>query len=242
MNEWYKEDLAYIHDVGFRNYVLQAMPAILALLKQAGLDAGLVVDLGCGSGLSVAELVQAGYSVLGVDISAAMIAIARDRVPHAQFQVASLFNVEIPPCSAVISISECFNYLFDPNHQLKQVFQRIYRALAAGGLFIFDIAEPGQITSATPVKSFTEGEDWIVLVEKQEDPEQRIFTRRIITFRQVGDTYRRDDEVHRQHLYAATEIAEMLQQVGFQVDIQRCYGEFVLPDAHAALVARKPHN
>lgn len=243
MSEWYREDLAYIHDVGFRSYVLQAMPGILALLKQRNLDAGWVVDLGCGSGLAAEGLVQAGYQVVGVDISEAMVAIARDRVPQAEFQVASLFQVEIPDCQAVISISECFNYLFDPDHQkLPQVFQRIYHALAPGGVFVFDIAEPGKVDGAMPVKSFTEGEDWLVLVEKWEDPELSILTRRIVTLRRVGEFYRRDDEVHRQQLYRADEIASMLQQVGFEVEIQRCYGTFALPHAHAAFVAQKPSN
>ena len=240
MNEWYRKDLAYIHDIGFRSYVLQAIPGILAILKQHGIQDGLIVDLGCGSGLSAQELVRAGYRVLGVDISAAMIEIARCRVPLAEFQVESFFNVEIPNCSAVISIGECFNYLFDPDHPtLTQMFQNIYDALIPGGVFIFDIAEPGQLSCATPVKSFTEGEDWIVLVEKQEDPDQHILTRRIITFRQVGNDYRRDDEVHCQRLYTAAEISTMLQQVGYQVEIQRCYGQFALPNAHATFVARK---
>lgn len=102
MNEWYREDLAYIHDVG-RSYVLQAIPEILAILKQQGIQEGLV-DLGCGSGLGVEELVRAGYRVLGVDISDAMIAIARNRVSQAEFQVESLFQVEVPECSAVVLI------------------------------------------------------------------------------------------------------------------------------------------
>jgi len=38
MNNWYKEDLAYIHDIGFRSYVLQAMPGILAILNQHGIQ------------------------------------------------------------------------------------------------------------------------------------------------------------------------------------------------------------
>lgn len=243
MSEWYKEDLAYIHDVGFRSYVLQAMPGILASLEEHGIAAGLVVDLGCGSGLSTEALVQAGYQVLGVDISAAMISIARRRVPQAKFQVASLFQVDIPECNAVVSISECFNYLFDPASQgLMQMFQRIYHALTAGGVFIFDIAEPGQVQSKIPIRGFTEGEDWFVLVEKQEDQEQHILTRRIITFRKVGDCYRRDDEVHRQQLYEVETIAEMLQHVGFQVEIQHSYGQFTLPDAHAVFIAQKSQS
>ncbi|MFB2895664.1 trans-aconitate 2-methyltransferase [Aerosakkonemataceae cyanobacterium BLCC-F50] len=241
MNDWYKEDLAYIHDVGFRSYVLQAMPGILAILNQHDIQDGLIIDLGCGSGLAAEELVRVGYQVLGVDISAAMIEIARQRVPMAQFQLDSLFQVDIPNCHAVIALGECFNYLFDPEPQtLTQVFQRIYNALTPGGVFIFDIAEPGQVTNTTPIKSFTQGDDWIVLVEKQENSVQHILTRRIITFRQVGDYYRRDEEVHYLRLYSTEEITTILHQLGFQVEAGNCYGQFALPHAHVAFIAKKP--
>ncbi|HBB31785.1 MAG TPA: class I SAM-dependent methyltransferase, partial [Cyanobacteria bacterium UBA8803] len=113
MTEWYNEDLAYIHDVGFRNYALNSAPGILAILKQSNITTGLIVDLGCGSGLLAQELHQAQYQVLGIDISEAMIAIAKTRVPTAEFRVASLFTTEIPPCAAVISLGECLCYLFE---------------------------------------------------------------------------------------------------------------------------------
>jgi len=241
MNQWYKEDLAFIHDVGFSDYALQSALGILAILEQNKIHKGLVVDLGCGSGLSAQEFTKAHYCVLGIDISESMIDIARRRVPNANFQVGSLFKVEIPPCNAVTSIGECLNYLFDPdsNRQLlTQLFHRIYSALTPGGIFIFDIAEPGQIEQGTTVKGFTEGEDWIVLVDKEERRETLI--RRIITFRKVGEYYRRDDEVHHLCLYKATEIASKLRQIGFQVQIMRSYGKYNLPKAHAVFIARKP--
>lgn len=86
MKAWYKPDLAYIHDVGFRDYALNAAPGILEILKQRGIQSDLVVDLGCGSGVSAQLLIDAGYRVLGIDISEAMIAIARQR-PRLNFEL-----------------------------------------------------------------------------------------------------------------------------------------------------------
>ncbi|MBD2772292.1 class I SAM-dependent methyltransferase [Iningainema tapete] len=243
MKEWYKEDLAYIHDVGFSDYALKSAPGILSILNLNEIRDGLVVDLGCGSGLSAQELTRASYRVLGIDISEPLIEIARTRVPEAEFRVGSFFKADIPPCRAVISIGECLNYLFDPDYDrqtLVQLFYRIYNMLTFGGVFIFDIAEPGQITPGSTTKSFMEGENWLVLVEKEENQEQGILTRRIITFRKIGEHYRRDDEVHQQQLYKATDIAQELHQVGFQVQIVRSYGSYNLPKAHAAFIARKP--
>jgi SAM-dependent methyltransferase len=243
MSHWYKEDLAYIHDVGFADYALGSAPGILEILDRNGIRGGLVVDLGCGSGLWAGELTQAGYRVLGIDISGQMIEIARERAPEAEFQVASVFEAELPACSAVTSVGEVLNYLFDPNNDrqaLTQLFRNIYGALSPGGLFIFDIAEPGQIPKGAPTKGFTEGEGWVVLLEKEEDPELGTLTRRITSFRKVGDHYRRDDEVHRLQLYVAEDLAEELRRAGFQVRMGRGYGGYLLPKAHAAFVARKP--
>jgi methylase of polypeptide subunit release factors len=52
---WYKEDLAFIHDVGFSDYALKSAPGLLDILAQNQIRDGLVVDLGCGSGLIVAR-------------------------------------------------------------------------------------------------------------------------------------------------------------------------------------------
>lgn len=242
MNDWYKEDLAYIHDVGHSDYALKSAPGILHILTQNNIREGLIVDLGCGSGLSALELTKANYQVLGVDLSESLIAIARKRVPNAEFRVESLFKTSIPSCQAVISLGECLNYLFDRDNNcqtLLQLFERIYNALTPKGVFVFDIAEPGQVIQENTTKSFTEGQDWIVLVEKQEYPEQLSLIRRIITFRKVGKYYRRDDEVHHLQLYEANTIADKLRQVGFQVRILRSYGQYQLPRAHAAFIACK---
>ncbi|MBW4614942.1 MAG: class I SAM-dependent methyltransferase [Desmonostoc vinosum HA7617-LM4] len=242
MNEWYKEDLAFIHDVGFRDFALKSAPGILEILEQSKLRCGLVVDLGCGSGLWAQELIKANYQVLGVDISESMIAIARERVPEAEFRIDSLFKIDLPPCHAVTSISECLSYLFDADSDrqtLVKLFHRIYDALIPGGVFVFDVAEMGQVTPNAKVRNYTISKDWAVLVEKEDNPQQGTLTRRITSFRQVGEHYRRSQEVHYLQLYRATSIASELRRVGFRVQTIRCYGRYQLPKGHVAFIARK---
>ncbi len=241
MSNYYKEDLTYIHDVGYSEYALKSAAEILDILSQNKIHDGFIVDLGCGTGLSAAEFIRAGYQVLGIDISESMIALAKTKVPSADFRVASLFKTEIPPCTVVTAIGECFNYLFDPDndeHQLLQVFGRIYDALVPGGVLIFDIAEPGQI-DINNNQYFNEGDDWLVLVEKKENSDQSLLTRKIITLRKLGEHYRHDDEVHMMQLYRSTDIAQKLRQVGFKVQTMCSYDQFRLPKAHAAFIARK---
>jgi SAM-dependent methyltransferase len=240
----YGADLAYIHDSGFGAFARGAAPGLLAILRQRDATrGGLVIDLGCGSGIWARELATAGYEVLGIDISAAMIALARRRVPQGQFRQGSFLTVALPPCVAVTSIGECFNFLFDPQNTeqgLMRLFRRINDALCPGGLLIFDVAAPGRVPGTGPQKKYFEGEDWAVLVTAEEDRQRKHLTRRITSFRKVGKSYRRDEEVHHLRLYTRSELAGQLRGVGFRVRTLRRYGQFRFPPGWFGVLARKP--
>jgi SAM-dependent methyltransferase len=243
MMEAYKDNLAYIHDVGFGDFAKRSAPGLLKILRQAGITSGVVVDLGCGSGLWARELVGAGYEILGVDISPAMIEIARQRVPTGEFQVASLLKAKLPRCDAVTSLGECFNYLFDKNNrlsELRRLFHRVYSALKPGGLLIFDVAEPGR--GKGPRQRHREGSDWAVLVDIEEDNRTNRLTRRITSFRRVGDLYTRNEEVHRLQLYKRSDIAQELRNAGFRVRSVRAYGDQPMIEGCVGFVARKPNR
>jgi SAM-dependent methyltransferase len=204
--------------------------------------AGLVVDLGCGSGILAADLVLSGYQVVGYDLSPAMVAIARKRVPTATFHAGSIWDVDLPsPCVAVAATGEIFNYLFDarnPNRRLQHLFARIHNALTPGGVLLFDIATPGRVPGGTR-KTYTAHDDWACLYEATEDPRLRNLTRDITTFRRAGNMFRRSHEVHRLQLYESTEIVQKLRHVGFVVKRLNAYGGFSMPTGLRAFLARK---
>ncbi len=239
----YGEDLAYIHDVGFGAFAQNAAPALRKMLRQHGMVRGVVVDLGCGSGIWAEELQNAGYQVLGVDQSAAMLAIARNRVPQGEFRQGSFLAVPLPPCVAVTAIGEGFNYLFDRRNTLRRLlklFHRIHDVLIPGGLFIFDMAGPGRVPGPGIRWKWWEGEDWAVLVAIDEDRQRNLLTRRIVSFRKVGTLYRREEEVHRQRLYPPAEIVRQLRSCGFRVRTLRGYGKNQFPAGLCGFLARKP--
>lgn len=239
--EYYDTDLAYIHDVGYSGFARGSAPGLLEQLRQAGIENGRVVDLGCGSGIWARELVDAGYDVVGVDLSEAMIEIARQRVPEAEFHVGSFLQFPIPPCRAVTALGEVFNYLFDADNSLRslqKVCQNVFDAVSPGGLLIFDVAGPGRCRGQG--QAFKEGKDWTCLVEYEHDESNQQLTRRIVTFRRIGDLYRRHEETHRQQLYDESSVVTMLESLGFQVRSVRKYGDHALADGVVGLVARKP--
>jgi SAM-dependent methyltransferase len=239
----YRDDLAYIHDAGHGDFARAAAPVVLELLRRAGFASGLLIDLGCGSGIMAREVCAAGHDVLGIDISPGMIALARQRAPRARFRVESLLTAELPSCVAVTAIGECFNFLFDDGNSkqaLAKLFRRISTALVPGGLLVFDVAGPGRVPGGGPLRSHREGADWAVLVTAEEDKRHGLLTRHITSFRKVGELYRRDQEVHRLRLFTWSELARPLREAGFRVRSLPGYGEMRFGPGLAGFVARKP--
>jgi SAM-dependent methyltransferase len=163
----YDEDLAYIHDQGYTQLAEGAAASVLELLPPRAC----IVELGCGSGVTARRLSDAGHELLGIDQSAALIALARRRAPRAGFRVGSFVSEPIPECDAVLAISEVFNYLFDEGNTraaLPSLFARIHAALRPGGLLVFDLAAPGLVPGGRS-RTWTTGPDWAVLVENHEE-------------------------------------------------------------------------
>lgn len=241
MQEAYREDLAFIHNDGFGWLARAAAPVLLHELRRGGFSNGLVVDLGCGGGI-LSELIAArGFDVLGIDLSRSMIEMARSRVPQGKFRVGSILNAELPQCVGVAAVGEVINYLFDESNSKSaqsRLFRRILDALVPGGTLLLDAAGPGRVPNRCLRQHF-EGDGWAVLVQAEEEARQKLLTRRIISFRKVGELYRRDEEIHRLRLLPRAELAGRLRKIGFRVRTIREYGTLQLPPGLSAFIARK---
>lgn len=234
----YDTDLAWVHDAGFGEFALRSAPGLLALLRRNGVDRGLVVDLGCGSGIWARQLGFAGHDAIGVDASPAMIKLARKKAPRAKFVTASLTDFELPRCDAVTSIGECLSYAFaldKSGKAMARFFRRVHSALRPGGVFIFDLAAPGRHPSGMPMKGYWTGNGWAILVESIEQSD--VLTRRIRTFRQTGKLWRHREETHLVRLYRADAVVDSLAEAGFDTRLVNRYGDYRLLAGQIGLVA-----
>lgn len=103
---YYRADLARIHHLGFAFHADDCAPGILALLEPVLARDGLVVELGCGSGLLTRHLIDAGYRVIATtDASPAMLDLARQTAGDAQ-EIArvTLPDDPIPQADAIVSV------------------------------------------------------------------------------------------------------------------------------------------
>jgi SAM-dependent methyltransferase len=243
MRQAYADDLAYIHDVGFSDFVNNAAPGLLAILRKHGKRGGLVIDLGCGSGIWARRLSDEGYDVLGIDISPAMIRLARKKAPRARFATGSFLSSKLPPCNVITAIGEVLNYGFDPRNgsrELQRFFNRAHEALQPGGLLIFDMAEPGRGGPDRFRQGGSVGKDWAILFRMEENRGQVV--RQIVTFRKSGKDYRRSEETHVLRLYKRSLISNMLESAGFQVKTLAGYGRSKFPAGLTAFLAKKPRR
>ena len=51
---------------------------VIGLLREYGIDGGIVCELGCGTGSITRRLRDAGYDMIGIDISEDMLDVARE--------------------------------------------------------------------------------------------------------------------------------------------------------------------
>ncbi|HEY2894977.1 MAG TPA: class I SAM-dependent methyltransferase [Pirellulales bacterium] len=239
---FYRSDLAFIHDAGFGHFATHAADFVIGQLQAVGKRSGLIVDLGCGSGILAERVTQAGYDVLGFDLSSAMVQLARKRAPTGTFQNESFLTAQFPSCVAVTAIGEVFNYLSDSTNtlaRLRKFFRRVHQALEHGGLFVFDVALVGRVPGGFR-QGHSQGADWACLYEAREDTHRKQLERRITTFRKAENEYRREQEVHRLRLYERAELAGEPREAGFRVRTLRRYGELKFPPGYAGFRARKP--
>ena len=120
-------------------YLPAAMPALERLFFSTVAPGTRVLDLCCGSGHVTKELSARGYTVTGIDNSAALIKLAKRELPHTDFRIEDARKLTFDrEYHAALSTFDSLNHILNL-HELKQVFQGVYRALEAEGLFVFDM-------------------------------------------------------------------------------------------------------
>lgn len=126
------------------------------------LEGKTVLDLGCGYGWHCKFAVEQGaIKVLGLDLSSKMIEEAKVRNFHKNifYEVCRLQEYAYPNDTWDCVISNLvLHYIAD----LDSIFQKVYRTLKTGGVFLFNIEHP--------VFTAGVGQDWIYNEENPNQP------------------------------------------------------------------------
>jgi SAM-dependent methyltransferase len=106
-------------------------------------DCGLarVLDAGSGTGLPTAKmLAEAGFEVLGVDVSGEMVRLARRNVPGARFEQKDLDRLELSEHS-FDAVTAFFSLLFLSRAQVETTLGVFSRGLRPGGHLLISMVD-----------------------------------------------------------------------------------------------------
>ncbi len=112
-------------------------PIVRTMVEQAPL--GRALDAACGTGRHAMTLAELGYEVLGVDTTEAMLVIARDKVPEAQFQRGTL--EELPANDASVDLLTC-GLALTHVAELEPIMREFARVLRPGGQAVLSDIHP----------------------------------------------------------------------------------------------------
>ena len=217
---YYREDLSYAHDRGFGFHAERCAPGLLSLLAPVRERRGVVLEIGCGSGLLTTLLVDAGHRVVATDASPAMLDLTRTAVPGAEaVRRLTLPDDPVPAADAVVGVGHALNYLPDAD-AIRRALVALAGALRPGGVLAVDLCDlawgPARANAAAQGRV---GDDWAI-VTRFSRPSPERFDRDITTFvRQADGTYRRDDEHHRNVLVDTATVPALLRGHGVTATI-----------------------
>jgi SAM-dependent methyltransferase len=237
---YYRDDLALVHHLGFGFHADLCAPGILALLEPVRQRDGVVLELGCGSGLLTRYLVDAGHRVIATDASPAMLDLTRRNVPEAEdIRQLVLPDDPLPKADAVVSIGHVLSYL-DDEPSLDKALVAVAEALEPGGIMALDLEDLqwGDLRGDAPASGRV-GDDWAIVLE-YERPATNTFVRQMACFVKNDDgTWRRDDERHANVLTDTSRVPRLLGEHGVEAEVRASFGDEELPDGLAVIVGRR---
>ena len=196
---------AYVYDEFMDNVPYEGWGRMLrSILAGHGVEDGLLLDLGCGTGKLTRLMAEMGFDMIGVDSSEDMLAVARGFGAEASGQdieegaedtsvsddINEYSNVSnegiLYLCQdmrefelygtvrAVYSLCDCMNYLTD-REELVKVFKLVNNYLDPEGIFIFDLNSIYKFSEVLGNRTFAEnGDDASYIWENRYDEDTRI--------------------------------------------------------------------
>ncbi|MBN2543795.1 class I SAM-dependent methyltransferase, partial [bacterium] len=194
------------------------IPYLWRIIKKFDIKGHRIIDLGCGMGKFGMEFSQKGYQVTGIDISPAMIEIAKKKKDkNTEFFNMDILDIDFrEKFDIACSFYNSLNY-FTKGSFLSKAFQNVWKALKWGGFFIFDmnsITGLRNIVSKTSFFKVIEG--GFIIAEGSWISEKMLSMLDIYFLVSVkDDEYRLIQEKHQEKGYFVKNIQSMLKNEGF---------------------------
>lgn len=194
---------------------------IVKCLQERGVESGIVLDLGCGTGVLTEYLAGKGYDMIGVDNSYDMLDKAMQKRERSGLDILYLCQdmreFELyGTVAAVISICDSVNYITDLE-ELINVFSLVNNYLDPGGVFLFDFNTDYKYREIIGECVIAENrEEGSFIWENSYDEESRMNEYDLTIFKKVEENglFEKTEEVHFQRGYTFSEMKDAVEKAG----------------------------
>lgn len=199
---------------------------LVTLLKKYGVDDGLILELGCGTGNISEALRKKGYDMIGIDNSAEMLSVAIEKsmevedesLPQSLYLCQDMREFELyGTVRAIVSICDSMNYITEPD-DLYEVFRLANNYLDPEGVFIFDMNTRYKYENMLGEQTIAETrEDHCFIWDNFYDKDSRLNEYVLNLFIQGDDgRYDRHEEIHYQRAYDLEEVRQLIEEAGMK--------------------------
>lgn len=186
-------------------------------------DGARILDLACGSGRHSLELARRGFAVVGADISAELIEIARSESEgqglDVEFLEADLRELDFDSeFDVVLNLNDGAIGYFETDEENHRSFEVISRALKPGGRNLVQLPNILYAREHLPQRSWIPSSSMVELVEHRWNKRDQYMEGIMIALR-FGEVLDNLDGIEfRQRLYTVEELQEIYTSVGMTLD------------------------
>ena len=215
-------DFARVYDIFMDNVEYEKWAEyLIGRLREYGIEDGIVLELGCGTGVMTELLAESGYDMIGVDNSEEMLEIAREHEEEGRdneilYLLQDMRELELfSTVGTVISVCDSINYLLS-EEDLLTTFRLVNNYLYPGGLFIFDFNTVYKYETVIGDTTIAESREacsfiWDNFYHEEEQINEYDLT---LFVQEEGNQYRRFQETHYQRGYTLEQMKGLVEQAG----------------------------
>ncbi len=192
------------------------------LLSMCGIEEGILLDLGCGTGSMSVKMAERGFDVIGVDSSIGMLNAAQQKMfesgKHMLLLNQNMQEIDLyGTVDCAICVLDGINHL-DSADDVKKTFEKVSLFMNSGGAFAFDVNTIHKHKNVLADNVFVYEPDGLFCVWQNNFNETDNSVEISLDFFEEEDgVYYRSSESFAERAYELGDIKKWLENSGFEV-------------------------
>ncbi len=192
------------------------------LLSLCGINKGILLDLGCGTGSMSFEMADRGFDVIGVDSSIGMLNAAQQKMFESGKQILllnqTMQDIDLyGTVDCAICVLDGINHL-NNSDEVKRTFEKVSLFMNKGGAFAFDVNTIYKHQNVLADNVFIyEFDDLFCSWQNNYNSGDNSVDISLDFFEEEDGVYYRSSESFSEQAYELSDISQWLEEAGFEI-------------------------